>query len=46
MHLIESADLILDKYMGVNPKKTDPILKKYKDDIKDFGYMSSVLEHY
>ena len=46
MHLIESADLILDKFMGVDPKLVDPVLRKYKDDIKDFGYMSSVLEHY
>ena len=46
MHLIESADLILDKYMGVDPKQTDPILQKYEDDIKDFGYMSSILDHY
>ena len=46
MHLVESADLMLDRYMGVDPKKTDPILLKYKNDIEDFGYMSSVLEHY
>ena len=46
MHLIESADLILDKFMGVDPKKIDPVLRKYEEDIKDFGYMSSVLEHY
>jgi len=46
MHLVESADLIFDRYMGVDPKKTDPVLLKYKDDILDFGYMSAVLEHY
>ena len=46
MHLIESADLMLDKFMGVDPKQIDPILRSYSGDIKDFGYMSSVLEHY
>ena len=30
MHLIESADLILDKFMGVDPKNIDPVLQKYK----------------
>ena len=46
MHNIESADIVLDQYMGVDPKLTDPILEKYADEIEDFGYMSSILNYY
>jgi len=40
MGSISDADLYANTYRSIFASETDPVLLKYKDDIKDFGYMS------
>ena len=47
MNTATSTDLILDgSYYSINPIMTDPILIKYKNEIKDFGYVAFPVEIY
>ena len=39
--MITSADLYIEKEKGIDANLTDPILRKYAPNIKDFGYLSS-----
>ena len=32
--------------MGVNATQTDPVLRKYRGNIKDFAYLTSELQNY
>ena len=43
---LTSCDIMLDSNMKINATLTDPILKLYKDQIKDFGYETNNINDY
>ena len=38
------SDIYGTMRLGIYTWKTDPVLLKYKDDIKDFGYLSDEVQ--
>ena len=44
--MITSADLYLESTMRIDANDTDPILRKYASNIKDFGYLTSAFDDY
>ena len=43
---LTSCDIMLDSNMKINATLTDPILRLYKDQIKDFGYETNNINDY
>ena len=43
---LTSCDIMLDSTMNINATLTDPILRLYKDQIKDFGYETDNINDY
>ena len=39
--MVTSADLYIEHSKGIDANLTDPVLRKYAPEIKDFGYLSS-----
>ena len=43
---LSNCDIEMYSFRSLNATEVDPVLLKYKDSIKDFGYQSAWIEQY